>query len=51
MSIGDEIPFRRSKHKRETGSLVFDQERNAAIKGAKDGESETGGERREQAKR
>lgn len=51
MSIGDEIPFRRSKHTRETGSLVFDQERKAAIKDAKDGESDAGREPREQAKR
>jgi hypothetical protein len=30
MTIGKEIPFRRSKHQRDTGSLVFDQERQAA---------------------
>jgi hypothetical protein len=30
MTIGKEIPFRRSRHDRDTGSLVFDHERKAA---------------------
>jgi hypothetical protein len=30
MTIGKEIPFRRGAHHRDTGSLVFDQERKAA---------------------
>jgi hypothetical protein len=36
MTIGKEIPFRRSKHDRDTGSLVFDQERKAAHEGETD---------------
>jgi hypothetical protein len=30
MTIGKEIPFRRSKREHDTGSLVFDQGRKAA---------------------
>ena len=31
MTIGKELPFRRGKRERDTGSLVFDQERKAAL--------------------
>ena len=36
MSIGDEIPFRRSARTRETGSLVLDQHRKAAVRDVAD---------------
>jgi hypothetical protein len=33
MSIGGEIPFRRSRHERDaTGSLIFDRERKEVVR-------------------
>ncbi|MEO6091436.1 MAG: hypothetical protein ABIT04_10430 [Novosphingobium sp.] len=31
MSKGNEIPFRRDQHARDTGSLVLDQHRKSAV--------------------
>lgn len=34
MSIGTEIPFRRSRFARETGSLIFDRQRDEHVRDA-----------------
>ena len=50
MTIGQEIPYRRGKHDRDTGSRVFDHERQAAREES-DGDSshDTADEQREGA--